>query len=134
MQDDSRTRGRDEDEGEDAQQGIYQFDASCHDHPDPGDSLSCTVVEMITAISKPIHYRRALGPRNGRLEGPGLGPLVPGGVARGAGPPPAGPSPRTRGPPVDRVRPAPWDELAPCPRRLRERDRGARPRESEPDP
>src|SRR2546429_9639236 len=81
MQDASRTRGRDEDEGEAAQQGIYQFDASCNDHRDPGDSLSCTVVEMITSLSKPIHYRRALGSRNGRLEGPGLRPIVPGGVA-----------------------------------------------------
>src|SRR6266566_7734338 len=32
MQDDSRTRGRDEDEGEDAQQGIYQFVVLCG-HP-----------------------------------------------------------------------------------------------------
>src|SRR5256884_1253243 len=49
VQDGSRSRGRDEDDGEDAQQGIYQFDASYKGHRDPGDSLSCTVIEMITA-------------------------------------------------------------------------------------
>src|SRR5437879_13482194 len=109
MQDDSRTRGRDEDEGEDAQQGIYQFDALCDGHRDPGDSLSCTVVEMITAASKPIHYRRALGSRNGSMGRPCRGTIVPGGVARGAAGPPAARSGWTRGPPVDRVRSAPWD-------------------------
>src|SRR5437660_11702756 len=101
---------------------------------DPGDSLSCTVIEMITALSKRIQCRRALGPRDGRLGGPCLGPIVPGGVVRGAGRPPAVRPAETRGPPVDRVRPAPRDEPAPRPRRLRDRDRGARPREPEPDP
>src|SRR2546430_12049679 len=73
-------------------------------------------------------------PRDGRLEGPRLGPIVQGGVVRGAGRPPAVRPVGTRGPPVDRVRLAPRDEPAPRPRRLRERDRGARPREPEPDP
>src|SRR6266550_8865953 len=138
VQDGSRSRGRDEDDGEDAQQGIYQFDASYKGHRNPGDSLSCTVIEMITAASKPIQCRRALGPRDGRLGrprlGPRIGPIVPGGVVRGAGRPPAVRPAGTRGPPVDRVRPPPRDEPAPRPRRLRERDRRARPREPEPDP
>src|SRR2546425_1933983 len=134
VQDGSRSRGRDEDEGEDAQQGIYQFDASYHSYSDPGDSLSCTVIEMITAASKRIQYGRSLGPRDGRLGGPCLGPIVPGGVVRGAGRPPAGRPAETGGPLLDRVRPPPRDEPAPRPRRLRECDRRARPRESEPDP
>src|SRR5438105_3515683 len=72
--------------------------------------------------------------RDERAGRPRLGWNIPEGVRRS----PRGPSrvlaTCIRRLPVDRVGPAPRDEPPPRPRRLREPDRRAGPRESEPDP
>src|SRR5437016_11548387 len=72
--------------------------------------------------------------RDERAGRPRLGWDIPEGVRRSAQGPSEVLATRIGRLPVDRVRPAPRDEPPPRPRRLREPDWRARPRESEPDP
>src|SRR5437773_1170879 len=71
--------------------------------------------------------------RDERAGRPRLGWDIPEGVRRSARGPSEVLATRIGRLPVDRVRPAPRDEPPPRPRRLREPDWRARPRESEPD-